>query len=93
WVETWKGTYVLFYHSLFGLKFLLALGIFFIASALAGRSAGLQKIRDQAPFWLNVNLALILAVVVISGLLRQTHIGPSPTATHEVIYQARGGTP
>jgi len=86
WGETWRAAYVALYHGLFGIKFILALGIFFIASALAGKAAGLQKIRDNAKFWLNVNIALIAVVVLISGIMRQTHNGPSPTKTQAVEY-------
>jgi uncharacterized membrane protein len=59
-----------FYHSFFGIKFLLALGIFFIASALIGRSPAFEKIRSKAPFWAGLNVALAILVVCISGFLR-----------------------
>lgn len=58
------------YHALFGIKFLLALVIFFIASALAGRSPAFAGIRQQARFWLSLNLALAVLLVCISGGLR-----------------------
>ena len=65
------------YHPLFGIKFLLALVIFFLASALAGRGKGTQKFRDHAARWLNVSLVLATLVVAISGILRTTHIAPN----------------
>jgi uncharacterized membrane protein len=58
------------YHGLFGVKFLLALVIFFLASALTGRAAALARFRQNARFWLSVNLALAVIVVCISGVLR-----------------------
>ena len=73
----WRETYMSTYHMLFGIKFLLALAIFAISSILVGRSPGTQKIRDNARFWLNINLALALAVVMISGVMRLTHVGPT----------------
>jgi hypothetical protein len=58
------------YQGLFGLKFLAALGVFFIASALTGRSEALQPMRESARFWASLNALLIVAIVLISGVLR-----------------------
>ena len=58
------------YHGLLGFKILVALVIFFISSALVGRSAGLQRFRDNSRFWLGVNLLLALLIVAISGFLK-----------------------
>lgn len=66
-----------YYHALFGIKFLLALGVFFIASSLSGRSDKTAKFRENPRFWLNLNLTLALAIVLISGVLRATHTAPS----------------
>ena len=60
------------YRALFGIKFLLALVIFFIASALVGRSQAFDKIRQNARFWLTLNLVLAVILVCISGALRLT---------------------
>lgn len=59
------------YHMLFGIKFLLALVIFFVASALVGRSPALVKIRQNARFWVTLNVVLSIAVVCLSGVLRE----------------------
>ncbi len=58
------------YQMLFGVKFILALIIFFLASALTGRSPAFAKIRQNAKLWLSVNMALAIIVVCISGVLR-----------------------
>jgi uncharacterized membrane protein len=58
------------YRPLFIVKFLLAMAVFTIASLLSGRTAAADKIRQRATFWLNVNLTLIVAIVMISGVLR-----------------------
>ena len=58
------------WHMLIGVKILLALAVFFIASALVGSSKGLQPIRDKMPLWLALNIALATTIVLISGLLR-----------------------
>ena len=39
-------------HPLFGVKFLAALGVFFIASALTGRTAALAGMRRNANSWM-----------------------------------------
>lgn len=59
------------YHILFTFKLLFALGVFFIASALVGRSPALAGFREQRKKWLTINLALVLGVMLISGVLRQ----------------------
>src|SRR4051794_22798464 len=46
------------YHALLGTKLLLALVVFFLSSALVGKSAGLEKIRQNARKWLLVILLL-----------------------------------
>ena len=58
------------YHMLFGIKFLLAFIIFFLASALTGRSPAFANIRANARFWLSLNMTLAIIVVCISGVLR-----------------------
>ncbi len=58
------------YHALFGVKFLLALGIFFIASALVGRSAAFEKVRANAKRWATVNVVLAVVLVCLSGYMR-----------------------
>lgn len=58
------------YHGLMGTKILLAMVIFFIASALVGRSARFETMRQKAKFWLMVNLALALCIVAMSGYIK-----------------------
>lgn len=68
------------YHPLFGIKFLLALVIFFLASVLTGRSARTQKFRDNRRLWLTVNLVLAILVVCISGILRKSDPPKKPVS-------------
>ena len=77
--KEWPTELPSYYHPVFGVKFLLAFGVFFIASALSGRGTGTQRLRDNAKFWLTLNLILALTIVLLSGVLRMTHIGPNPT--------------
>lgn len=58
------------YHSLFGLKVLLALVLFFLAIALTGRSEALAAIRRNSPWWMTVNIILAAAVVLLSNILK-----------------------
>ena len=60
----------LLYHSLFSLKFLAAMVVFFIGSALTGRSAALQPMRDNVRFWAGLNASLVLLILLVSGILR-----------------------
>lgn len=73
-----------FYMPLFLVKLLLAFAIFFVASALTGKSAGFEPIRRNARFWLTLNVAMAVVLVCISGVLRmaektpKTSAGPTP---------------
>ena len=58
------------YHPLFGIKFLLAFGIFTLASLLAGKTPAAENLRRHQKMWLNVNIVLAVLVVCISGILR-----------------------
>ena len=63
------------YHALFGAKFLLAMAAFYFASGLVGRGAGTEWIRRERAKWASVTLGLMLAVVLLSGWMRQLHTG------------------
>jgi len=65
------------YHALFGAKFLLAMVAFYFASALVGRGQGTQWVRNDRAKWLSVTLGVSLAVVLLSGWMRQLHTGPN----------------
>jgi uncharacterized membrane protein len=75
------------YHPIFGIKFLLALAVFFLAIALTGRSAATQKIRDNGGTWLTVVLVLGVTIVCLSGFLKfippksAEQASPAPAAT------------
>lgn len=71
------------YRALFGIKFLLAIVIFGIASLLSGRTEAAQRMRKRARFWMNVNIILAVLVVCISGILRTADKTPKPTERDE----------
>lgn len=58
------------YHALFGIKFLLAFFVFFVAAATAGRSSLAVKMRSSHAKWLKLCLAAALAIFVIAAVLR-----------------------
>lgn len=63
------------YHMLFGIKFLLALGVFAIAIALTSLKSWSAGMRANARLWLAVLIALASVIVVISGYMRAlTHV-------------------
>jgi uncharacterized membrane protein len=78
--EQWAGGFWMrqtSYHALFGAKFLLAMVAFYFASALVGRGESTQWVRNDRAKWLSVTLGLMLAVVLLSGWMRQLHTGPN----------------
>ena len=58
------------YHALIGTKMLLALGVFFLAAALVGRSEKLGFIRENRSRWMTVLVLLAAVIVVISGFAK-----------------------
>jgi hypothetical protein len=82
------------YHMVFGVKFLLALTIFAIASLLVGKTPAAEALRKNAKAWLNLNIVLAVLVVCLSGVLRTADKTPkrlipavTPTETSEVPLQ------
>lgn len=64
-----KGKEASSYHLIFGIKFILAFAVFFLASALTGRSPALAGIRAKAGFWLTLNATLAIIVVLLATVL------------------------
>ena len=58
------------YHALVGTKILLALGVFFLAAALVGRSEKLDGFRQNKKKWLTVMVLLTAVIVAISGYVK-----------------------
>jgi uncharacterized membrane protein len=58
------------YHMVVGIKFLLALPIFFIAAFLTGRTPLAKRVQANAELWMTINLTLALIMVLIGGLLK-----------------------
>ena len=58
------------YHGLMGVKVILAMVIFFIASALTGRSEALDRVRQNAKMWLAILILLATILIAIAGFLK-----------------------
>ncbi len=72
------------YHAIFGIKFLAAMAIFFLATALAGKAPGLAKLREKSGQWMVAILLLGGLIVLLSGVLQQVRLsGAKVTATPE----------
>ena len=69
------------YHAIFGVKFLAALAVFFVASALVGRAAGFTAMRRHSPWWLGVLILLAALIVLLSGVLNQVRTSKRRSAT------------
>lgn len=65
-VEEYTGMY----HAIFGIKFLLALAVFFLASLLSGRSEAAERFRAQGMKWHTVTMWLVIVIICLSGVLR-----------------------
>ena len=58
------------YHPLIGVKMILAIVVFFLASALSGKAKGLEGLRQKSGFWLGLNLTLAAIIIAIAGYLK-----------------------
>lgn len=68
------------YHALMGIKILLAFGVFFLASALAGKSSAFENLRRNRKRWLLVTVVLAFCVVAIGGYLKVARKGTTAGA-------------
>ena len=69
------------YHALMGIKILLALAVFLIASGLVGRSKAFAGMRAQAKLWQGILVTLAMLIIGISGFVK---VRPNPVAVSNV---------
>ena len=69
------------YQMIFGIKFLIALVVFFLAAGLSGRSGLARKLREHEKFWLTLNMVLAIVVVCIAGLMRMADRSEKSTSS------------
>jgi uncharacterized membrane protein len=77
------------YHMLIGIKILLALVVFFLASVLVGRAAAFEPLRQNRKTWLVVVIILAALIVAISGFVK---VRKPPHAEGEARSAATGQT-
>ncbi len=58
------------YHALVGTKMILALAVFFIASALVGRSSAFDSFRAHRHRWLTIMVLLSVVIVAVSSFVK-----------------------
>lgn len=58
------------YNGLMGVKILLAFGVFFLASAMTGKSPAFEAMRKKRRRWMTVNILLAIAIIAIGAVLR-----------------------
>jgi hypothetical protein len=75
------------YQMVFGIKFLIAFAVFFFSAVLAGRSSLAIRLRQNEGFWLKMNLALAVVVVLLAGMLKVAAREPKPETAERSVSQ------
>lgn len=78
------------YHPLFGFKLILAMIVFFLATALTGRSPAFETMRRNASKWLLILIVVALVIILVSGGLLQVR---ASSATRDVTPAVTTTTP
>ena len=68
------------YHALFGIKFLLALSVFILAIMVTSSNPYGSSLRDKGKTWLGLLVALMVVIVLISGVLKNLPKTTPPAA-------------
>lgn len=79
------------YQALFGIKVLLALGVFFIVSVMAGRSPTFEPMRARPGKTLMIAAAMGLAIVLIAGVLHNIKPAMPGTGNFPTLPTPQGG--
>jgi putative copper export protein len=61
------------YHIFFLIKFLLGLGVMFIMSLVAGKTAAAERVRQDMSRWLNIAWTSVMAIVILGAMMRMMH--------------------
>lgn len=72
------------YHMVFGIKILLAFAVFALMALLAGKTDAAAKLQAQLGRWLNITLAMVLAIFLLGAVLKSIPKVPAaaePAAT------------
>ena len=71
------------YGMLVGIKFMLALPVFYLVSVLNGRSNNAANFRKKSRLWLNIAVVLCVAIVMLAGFLRFIPRTPKSNESNE----------
>ena len=74
------------YHGLMGAKILLALAVFFLSSALIGRSKAFAGMRTNPKLWQGVIIVLAALIIGISGFVK---VALKPTTPAVVVVASQ----
>jgi len=69
-----------YYHPLFGIKFLLAMAVFFLSSILAGRTEAAERFRQRQSLWMTLNVLAAIGIVILAGILSGAEKQPKNAA-------------
>lgn len=58
------------YNAMMGVKILLAFGVFFLASAMTGKSPAFEGMRKKRKRWMTVNVLVAFVIIAIGAVLR-----------------------
>lgn len=58
------------YNAMMGVKILLAFAVFFLASAMTGKSPAFEGMRKKRKRWMTVNVLLAFVIIAIGAVLR-----------------------
>jgi uncharacterized membrane protein len=61
------------YHAIFSVKFLLAMGVFFVAIALTSTSPGFASLHKNRHKWMSILVMLAVTVILLSSVLKMIH--------------------
>jgi hypothetical protein len=61
------------YHMLFGVKFLLGIGVMFVAALVAGKTPAAERARGNIGRWLNLGWFGVMTIVILGAVLRMLH--------------------
>lgn len=75
------------YHVFVLLKLVLGIGIMFITAKLSGRSASAEKFREKMPFWMTINAALVVVLIVIATTMKVSDKTPKPPKDEAAITE------
>lgn len=67
------------YHAIFTVKLVGALVVFFLGTALVGKSPALAHIRANSAKWIGLLLAMAAGIVLLSGILMQVRTSNAKT--------------